>query len=142
MYTCMYHKLSCYPFIINIKVRVIFWGKLFNFDNSKLPLKLFHILKNYKNPWCESMKNILDGCGLSYLWHENFINIPWLNMKVCNILWDQFKQSWYSDVQNYSIIYTLFKKPLAFGEYFFEFYNKPVIKKYCICRTSNAKLSI
>lgn len=86
MYTCMYGKLSCYPYLINIKVRVIFWGKLFNFENFKLSLKHCHILKNFKNPWCESMKNILDGCGWSYLWHENSINIPWLNMKVRNIL--------------------------------------------------------
>lgn len=46
------------------------------------------------------MKNILDDFGLSYLWHENSINIHWLKMKVLNILIDQFKQSWYSDVQN------------------------------------------
>lgn len=48
----------------------------------------------------ESVKNILDDFGLSYLWHENSINIHWLKMKVLNILIDQFKQSWYSDVQN------------------------------------------
>lgn len=79
----VYGELGRYPLIINIKVRMIsFWGKLINSQNSKLSSKLFHVLKNYKNPWCESIKNILDDCGLSYLWQENSMIIPWLKIKV------------------------------------------------------------
>lgn len=140
----VYGELGRYPLVINIKVRMIsFWGKLINSQNSKLSSKLFHVLKNYKNPWCESVKNILDDCGLSYIWQENSINIPWLKMKVRNILLDQFNQSWYSDVQNSpkSINYRLFKKSLAFEEYFLNLPSK-LWKKYCIFRTGNAKLPI
>ena len=39
--------LSCYPLIIDVKVRMIsFWGKLLNFQNSKLSAKLLYVLRN------------------------------------------------------------------------------------------------
>lgn len=64
-------------------------------------------------------------------------------MKVHNIQLDQFNQSWYSDVQNSpkGINYRLFKKSLAFEEYFLNLPSK-LWKKYCIFRTGNAKLPI
>ena len=78
---------------------ISFWGKLLNFQNSKLSAKLLYVLRNNKNPWCKFVQSILKECGLSSVWQENSIYIPWLKSKVYNILLDQFKQSWYSDKQ-------------------------------------------
>ena len=92
----VYGELGRYPLIINVKVRMIsFLGKLFNFQNSKLSAKLLYVLRNYKNPWCTFVKSILNEYGLSSVWQESSINIPWLKSKVYKILSDQFKQAWY-----------------------------------------------
>ena len=140
----VYGELGRYPLIINVKVRMIsFWGKLLNFQNSILSSKLLYVLRNYKNPWCQFVQSILNECGLSSVWQENSINIPWLKSKVYNILLDQFKQSWYSDMQTSpkGLNYRLFKKPLSFEEYLL---NLPanLSKKYCKFRTGNMKLPI
>ena len=46
--------------------------------------------------------------------NKNSINIPLLQSKVYNILLDQFKQSWYNDMQTSpkGLNYRLFKKSL------------------------------
>ena len=111
----VYGELGRYPLIINVKVRMIsFLGKLLNFQNSKLSAKLLYVLRNYKNPWCTFVKSILNEYGLSSVWQESSINIPWLKSKVYKILSDQFKQAWYNDMQTSpkGLNYRLFKKSL------------------------------
>lgn len=78
-----------------------------------------------------------------YMVWKHIINIPWLKSKVYNILLDQFKQSWYSEVQNSpkGLNYRIFKKSLDFEKYLLILPIK-LCKKYCNFRTGNAKLPI
>ena len=97
----VYGELGRYPLIINIKVRIIsFWGRLVNSQCSILSAKFLCVLNNYKIPWIEYVQKILNECGLNYVWHEKYINIPWLKSKVHTILLDQFKQSWHSELNS------------------------------------------
>lgn len=78
------------------------------------------------------------------LWYENSINILWLKSKVYNPLLDQFKQSWYSNVQNSpkGLNSMSFTELLDFEIYFINLPTK-LSKKYSISfRTGNAKLPI
>lgn len=57
----VYGEFGRYFLIINVKVRMIFfWGKLVNFQNLKLLVKFFNVLKNFNNLWCEVIKKILN----------------------------------------------------------------------------------
>lgn len=80
---------------------------------------------------------------MTYIWYQNTINIPWLKSKVYNILLDQFKQSWYSEVHNSpkGLDYRIFKNSLDFEKYLLTLPTQ-LCKKYCNFRTGNAKLPI
>ena len=122
---------------------ISFWAKLVASQGTKMSSKLLFVLKNYNIPWCNAVKNILNECGLAYVWQQNSINITWLKNKVQNILVDQFKQLWYSDMYNSpkSLNYRLFKKSITFEKYLLNLPPK-LSMKYCIFRTGNAKLPI
>ena len=66
-----YGELCKFHLIINVKVRMIsFGGKLVHSQNCTLSGKLSSVLRNYKNPWCDFVKNILIDCGLTYMLQE------------------------------------------------------------------------
>ena len=80
-------------------------------------------LLNYRTniPWLKSVKSILDECGLSYVWNNQyFVSATWLYNNVKQILIDQFKQIWHSNLQNSSkaLNYRMFKEKLEIGKYF------------------------
>lgn len=80
---------------------------------------------------------------MTYIWYQNTINIPRLKSEVYNILLDQFKQSWDSEVYNSpkGLNYRIFKNSLDFETYLLTLPTK-LCKKYCDFRPGNAKLPI
>ena len=71
-------------------------------------------------PWVKHVENILNHCGLSYVWqNQSFYSIAWLKNTVkCNLI-DQFKQKWYSDlyVSPKGLNYRIFKDTLCIEKY-------------------------
>ena len=114
----VYGELGRYPISINIKVRMIsFWCKLVNSYGLKMSSKLYHVLRNVNSPWIKYVHNILDECGLSYLWYWYYHDVMHVECKqtVLLTLTDQFKQKWNSDMFDSSkgINYKIFKKELT-----------------------------
>ena len=147
----VYGESGQFPLYIHVYCRmVIFWHKLImNNENkmSKLILKTLyecHKFNIYKSEWLEEIEQILDTCGLSYIW-ENPINVTtsWLKNKIVLILKDMFIQTWTqqcSDV-NKSCNYNLYKTSFGFESYLDNLpscYRIPLTK----LRTSNHKLPI
>ena len=92
-------------------------------------------LLNYRPniPWLKSVKSILDECGLSYVWNNQyFVSATWLYNNVKQILIDQFKQIWHSNLQNSSkaLNYRMFKEKLEIGKYF----EKLDVRSIRLCR--------
>ena len=96
------------------------------------------------------IKNILDECGLSYVWlNHSFHNVHWLKTTVYNILYDilydQFVQKWHSDIFNSpkALNYRLFKRSNALEKYLLTLpIKKAKLHVRCKFRTCNLKLSI
>lgn len=54
----------------------------------------------YASPWVLQVKQILDDCGLSYLWlTQKCNNTNWLKLTVEQRLKDQFTQKWQSELR-------------------------------------------
>ena len=52
--------------------------------------------------WIRFVKDILNECGLSYVWQiQHFLKFDdnWLNAVVKSTVVGQFKQSWHSDIE-------------------------------------------
>ena len=141
----VYGELGGYPISINIKVRMIsFWCKLVNSYGLKMSSKLYHVLRYVNSPWIKYVHNILDECGLSYLWYyHDMMHVEWLKQTVLLTLTDQFKQKWNSDMFDSSkgINYRIFKKELTLEKYFSVLPVK-YCKLFCKFRTMNHKLPI
>ena len=139
----VYGELGRYPISINIKIRMIsFWCKLVNSYGLKMSSKLYHVLRNVNSPWIKYVHNILDKCGLSYLWYyHDVMHVEWLKQTVLLTLIDQFKQKWNSDMFDSSkgINYRIFKKELTLEKYF-SILPVKYCKLFCKFRTMNHKL--
>ena len=106
--------------------------------------KLYHVLRNVNSPWIKYVHNILDECGLSYLWYyHDVMHVEWLKQTVLLTLTDQFKQKWNSDMFDSSkgINYRIFKKELTLEKYF-SILPVKYCKLFCKFRTMNHKLPI
>ena len=90
------------------------------------------------------MKNILDECGLSYIWNTHtFYSTNWLYFSVKHNLIDQFRQTWHDIVQNSSktFNYRIYKEDLDL-EYYLKALGDKNIKTLCRFRTLNMKLPV
>ena len=121
----VYGELGRYPLDICIKLRIIkYWAKLVTGKQDKLLVIMFKLaFRKHENDflWLSFVKQTLDECGLSYLWNDqSVVNIPWLNANLKQILTDQFKQLWLSDIQNSSKTPNcrIFKNELKLENYF------------------------
>jgi hypothetical protein len=66
-------------------------------------------------PWLKSAKSILDECGLSYVWtNQYFVSVTLLYNIVKQIVINQFKQIWYSNLQSSpkALNYHMFREQL------------------------------
>ncbi len=103
----LYGELGREPLSINAHKRIIaFWHKL-ACDTTNL--KLTHILYKYicisnkdisAFPWLKAVKDILDKCGLSYIFtNPGVCTTSWLVSTVESIYKDQFLQNWKAKMQ-------------------------------------------
>ena len=104
----IYGELGRYPMDIQIKTRMIsYWSNLINGKQTKIAAMLYKLSAitneeaSGKFKWIEYIKNTLNNCGLSNIWHCQYqVNPEWLRQKFKLTLTDQFKQSWYALVEN------------------------------------------
>lgn len=137
----LYGELGRFPLVIHRKISMIrYWIRLLNSDDSFIPKKIYIMLKNdvdinrtYNGAnWAFQVKSILDNLGLSNIWIDQFnINIPFTLIK--QRLYDTYKQSWYSSINNSNRLemYARYKHEFELENYL----DFPTEKKYKIALT-------
>ena len=127
-----------------------YWGSIVTSKDSKLTHRLCNIMQNlsenniYTSPWLAKIKNILDECGMSNLYHQhNNINVNWLKSTIKRRLIDQFTQEWQTHIYERSMYttYGSYKNELRFEEYL---KNQPSLVQKAIVkfRCSNHSLPV
>jgi hypothetical protein len=149
----VYGELGRFPLSILVKVRQIkFWGKIIKPDSKlvnivyKVMYSLQDINVNYKFKLLQTVKQIFQETGMSYVWlaqNVNQMDVNYLANEVKLILTDQFKQTWRSSATNSTKgnYYCMFKHQLALEPYLL---NLPYCKRIWITRlrTTNHRLAI
>lgn len=122
----VYGELGRFPlkFIVEQKM-IMFWNSLL-IDKSKLSSMLYkvmfisHIENNTKFKWISYIKDILDNCGLSFMWKDQIpINRDLLKNLIKQKLRDQYIQLWFSQVNSCSRgeFYSIFKEEFKLESY-------------------------
>ena len=114
-----------YPVSISVKARMLsFWFKLISYDNrhkiSSLVYRLLFNLYNngiHESVYLKCIRSCLIEVGMPNLWHDqdvSSINITWFKSVTKQCFKDQFIQTWYSHIDNDSVLtnYRLFKTSL------------------------------
>jgi len=99
----------------------------------------FNMLYSMQSYWMQCVKNVVNECGLPYIWEtRNFVSIDWI--RVQRILLDHFIQKWKNDVftSPKSINYRIFKKNLCLEDYLLILLQKMAID-FCKFRLCNMK---
>jgi sorting nexin-29 len=147
----VYGELGRYPLAIKIKKQMIaYWAKLLHGKPSKLSTIMLkclhdHEAKGFRLPtWLSHIKNILDQCGLSYVWATKYFpSDTWLKSTVEQILKDQFLQSWRQDLADKSSCYFYMQVKETFSlESYLLFSNSSIRNAICRLRTNNSRLPI
>ena len=87
---------------------------------TMLSTSLYALLYKQSSQWVRYVKGVLDECGLSYIRHNKpFTSISCLKRQVFHCLFDQFTQSWKSDVfaSPKCFNYRIFKERLQIENY-------------------------
>jgi hypothetical protein len=82
-------------------------------------MKMSSVLNNFSSSNCA--KSILDECGLSYVWtNQYFVSVTLLYNTVKQIVINQFKQIWYSNLQSSpkALNYHMFREQLELEKLF------------------------
>ena len=70
----VYCELEGFPISINNKVRMVsFYCKIIATQVDKLSSETLCPIRNY-NPWCNSIKSLLNDCRLPYIWQNSSVN--------------------------------------------------------------------
>ena len=104
----LYGEFGREPLTLKIHKRLIsYWHNIASDNTLWKPSQLIyncvtHIPDNISTfPWLRSVKNILDNCGLSYVFlNPSVCSTPWLISMVENIYKAQFLQTWRSNVNS------------------------------------------
>lgn len=102
---------------------VSYWCKLISSTNTSITNILYRYLLNQTenttrtNPWIDCFRHVFNSCGLSNVWHSQFLNIvnqKWVSTAVKQRLQDQFIQKWHADINNSSkgVIFKILKQIL------------------------------
>ena len=149
----IYGELGILPMSLFVKCRMVnFWIRTLEAKENKLSSILYKSLyERYetnmvKSSWIRFVKDILNECGLSYVWQfQHFVKFDenWLNATVKSTLVDQFKQSWHSDIETSSkgFCYRIFKTDFGFEKYI-ELLNDRDRNTLCRFRTTNHRFPI
>lgn len=148
----VYGELGRYPLDIELKLKALgFWLKLVNGDEDKLSCKMYecllwlHYNNIYSSAWIIYIEEILNSCGLTYIWTSQGNNIcaKWLKYTVKDILQAQFVTRWYADLENSSKCYHYRNfKQLFECENYLSLVPSSVYKFILKFRTCNHKLPI
>ena len=74
----------------------------------------------YKAKWLCRVKNIIDNCGISYLWlNQSMMDTNQAKQLIHTIIEEVALHNWYTDIPTSSMctMYKLFKKQLNFEDY-------------------------
>jgi hypothetical protein len=148
----LYGELGRLPMSIQRKLLMIkYWIRILTLNRQSLLFKTYLMLKqdadnNYTYSqlnWAYQIKNILDTCGLSYSWHNQFnmlINYNTIKQRIIDI----YCQTWYTSINNSTRLdtYCIFKHDFIYEPYL-DFIKE---KKYRVAlsqfRTSSHRLEI
>jgi hypothetical protein len=169
-----YGELGRFPLEIAIKSRLLsFWSNLASCKTERLAALMYkivytlHCTNKFESQWLIGVKSILDQCGLSDIWlcQSSNVNPQWLKRWAKMILQDQFRQSWYADIEAKSCCrnYKMFKTDFSLSHYLLllppllrnnmcrfrtcnnrlpvvtgQFTNTPIEERYCNLCNSNA----
>jgi hypothetical protein len=148
----VYGETGRVPICITTKIRCVnYWLKVVSSKHNSLRAKMYScLLELYRNdtfnsPWLLHVRDILNECGLSYVWllQGEEINDVWLKKCLQRILFDQFVTTWRSDMDNSSKCdhYRNFKAELVIEPYL-SLVPRNVYKVILKLRTSNHHLPI
>ena len=149
----IYGELGILPMLVFIKSRMVnFWIRTIYGKENQLSCILYKSLyhkyenNNMNSPWIKFIHNVFNDCGLNYTWQfQHFMKFDknWLNTTVKNILNDQFKQAWNSDLENSpkAFSYRIFKTEHCFETYLGQLNERDRITLIRF-RTTNHKLPI
>lgn len=142
----IYGELGRYPVSINIKCRMIsFWSRLILGKQQKISLGIYKYMLNhprYEFKWLNKIKDILISVGRNDLWLNQQASIN-LHKHVKQILIDQFKQKWFSELDhsNKSRFYKSIKDTHGLEMYFKTLRPHQIVTLFRI-RTANHNLPI
>ena len=134
-----------------IEKRMInFWIHIIDGKQSKLSNVIFRLMKSlhdtgdFKSKWILKIKSIIDGCGLTNMWHDHsIVNIKWLKHNLELKLKDINIQTWHSEIHANRLCsnYRIFKNEVGFEKYLT--YLSPTDRiNLCKFRCGNHKLPI
>ena len=145
----VYGELGRFPLVIDIQKRLIgYWARLITGKSTKLSKVMYDCLLHlysagiYESPWLLRIKQILDTCGLSYVWQEQSnISIEWLKLTVERRLKDIFIQQWESELRQMTScdLYVEFKREFRLEKYLLSTDGK-YRQAICNFRTNNTRI--
>ena len=123
----LYGELGRIAMLVQRKIIMVkYWLKILTLDNNSILSKTYRMLKsdlenglNYnKTNWAFHIKNILEECGLTYLWQNQpyiFIHFHTIKQRILDI----YFQTWYASINNSTRLqtYNLFKHIFKQEEY-------------------------
>ena len=147
----VYGELGRFPIHVNVKLRMLsYWCSLLTNKETKLSGVMYRSLLNlynrgeYCSAWITNIKNVLDNCGLSGVWHsQSFMNSNWLKNKVKQVLQDQFIQKWRSELNNMTSCdtYVNFKEVFELENYLITLHDMEAAKNaICKLRCNNSRI--
>lgn len=125
--SALYGETARFPFEIQRKMIMLrYWMKILKQDNTSLVKQAYFILKHdaaqnrtyNSNNWAYQLKQFLDSHGFSYVWiNQECVDIPYDVIK--QRVLDNFKQRWYSDINNSGRLYSyaIFKHEFELEKY-------------------------
>jgi len=148
----VYGEFGRFPLHIFQKIKALsFWYKLVHSKNDKLSHRVYDCLIYlhregiYSSSWLLHIENILNSCGLHYIWltEAEDISLEWLKIVVRDILESQFITQWHENMDNSSKCdyYRNFK--ILFEPEMYTSLVSPKVYKFILkYRTCNHKLPI
>ena len=148
-------EVGKYPLSLTLKQNMLrYWFNLaranINSDN-KLSIKLYKTIRRLadsklvKSKWLDGVKNILNECGMYFLWENcKDINKEWFKNAVKQRLIDQFIQLWNFELENSQkgYNYRIFKTEFKTENYINSCISDSLKILFCKFRTCNHQLAV
>ena len=130
----VYGEVGQLPLHVTIDKRLMsFWLRLLNKEESSLVHKVYMIVHNlfvrdvYKAKWLCRVNNIVDNCGLSYVWpNQSMMYTNQAKQLIHTRIKEVALHNWYTDISTFSMctMYRLYKKQLNLDDYLLSCNNR------------------